>query len=243
MCPRKVTPIVQQAPSPGTLQVLTPLSVPLSSSPGGPAAYSFYCLELFTSPLPPCPAGNILGCNLSCPRAPSHRPPCTNSLAPAATRLTPESQHEGRGLAVDTPVIFHIAIQLPGTLAPGPSSTTTWQSHRTAGSDGCCPSAHPTHPAADCQPLLCQPQDHRQPAPSSCQARGPRPKVSSSQHPKGQGRLPAWPLRSYTALSVFPALLQGLTVGSSMWLSHTPSVTFPQPHCGKEESSQNQRQS
>lgn len=146
---------------------------------GGLAAVLLWS-GLFTSPWPLNPAGNTLGCNLSRPRAPSHRPPCTNSLAPAATRLTPESQHEGGGLAVDTPVIFHIAIQLAGTLAPGPGSTTTWQGRRTAGSDGCCPSAHPTHPAAGSQPLLCQPQDHRQPAPGSCQAQGPRPKVSSS---------------------------------------------------------------
>lgn len=176
-----------------------------------------------------CPAGNTLGCNLSCPRAPSHRPPCTNSLAPAATSLIPESQYEGGGLAVDTPVIFHIAIQLPGTLAPGPSSTATWQGHRTAGSDGCCPSAHPTHPAASRQPLLCQPQDYRQPAPSSCQAQGLRPRVRFSQCPSGQGRLPAWPLRKYTDLFISSSLFSR----ALHWAVHCGSPVrwcyFPQP--------------
>lgn len=145
MCPRNATPIVQLAPPPGTQQVLAPPSVPRATvlKPRRASSCAFCCLGLLTSPLPLRPAGNTLGCNLSCPRAPSHRPPCTNSLAPAATRLTPESQDEGGGLAVDTLVIFHIAIQLLGTLAPGPTSTTTWQGHRTAGSDGCCPSAHP----------------------------------------------------------------------------------------------------
>lgn len=121
------------APLPGTQQVLTPHSVPRSTvpKPRRTSSCAFCCLELFTSPLTLSPAGNTLGCNLSCPRAPSHRLPCTNSPAPAATRLIPESQSEGRGLAVDTPGIFHIAIQLPGTLAHGPGSTTTWQDHRT----------------------------------------------------------------------------------------------------------------
>lgn len=121
------------APLPGTQQVLTPHSVPRATIPKPRRASScaFCCLELFTSPLTLSPVGNTLGCNLSRPRAPSHRLPYTNSLAPAATRLIPESQSEGRGLAVDTPGIFHIAIQLPGTLARGPGSTTTWQGHRT----------------------------------------------------------------------------------------------------------------
>lgn len=123
------------APLPGTQQVLTPPSVPRATvtKPRRAGSCAFCCLELFTSPLTPNPAGNTLGCNLSRPRAPSHRLPCTNSPAPATTRLIPESQYEGRGLAVDTPGIFHIAIQLPGTLARGPGSTTTWQSHRTVG--------------------------------------------------------------------------------------------------------------
>lgn len=94
---------------------------------------AFCCLWLCTSPLTLSPVGNTLGCNLSRPRAPFHRPPCTNRPALAATRLIPESQCEGRGLAVDTPGIFHIAIQLPGTLARGPGSTTTWQDYRIVG--------------------------------------------------------------------------------------------------------------
>lgn len=106
---------------------------------------------------------------------------------------------------MDTPGIFHIAIQLPGTLTRGPGSTTTWQDHRTVGAMDAAPQhAPPTLLRPD---LLCQPQDHRQLAPSKCQAHRLRPRVSSSQHPNDQGRLPASPLRNYTDLSVSPPLL------------------------------------
>lgn len=154
--------------TPGTQGVLTLPSVPTATVPipRRTSSCAFCCLGLFTCLLTLSPVANTLGCNLSCPRAPSHRPPCTNSPAPAATRLIPESQHEGRGLAEDTPGIFHIAIQLPGTLARGPGSTTAWQGHRTAG----VMDAAPQLPHPPCQPLLCQPQEHGQPAPSICQA-------------------------------------------------------------------------
>jgi hypothetical protein len=44
---------------------------------------------------------------------------------------------------VDTPGIFHIAIQLPGTLTRGPGSTTTWQDHRTVGAMDAAPQHAP----------------------------------------------------------------------------------------------------
>lgn len=136
-----------------------------------------------------------------------------------------------------TPVIFHIAIQLPGTLAPGPSSTATWQGHRAAGSDGCCPSAHPTHPAAGRQPLLCQPRDHRQPAPGSCQDQGLRPRVSSSQHPNGQGSLPkklyrSVPKKLYSPVSP-PHFFPGFCTGQFSVILPCTCRYLPQPKAKK----------
>lgn len=93
-------------------------------------------------------------------------------------------------------------------------------------SDGCTP-----HPPGCWPPDSVVPTPGTQAAnPSICQAQRLRPRVSSCQHPSDQGRLPAWPLRNYTDLSLSPLpALQGLSLDSSVWFSHAPLVTPSAP--------------
>lgn len=105
-------------------------------------------------------------------------------------------------------------------------------------SDGCCSSAHPIHPAAGCQIFVVPTPGPQAASPQHLPS--PKAKTQSelvpSRHPNDQGRLPAWPLRNYTDLSVSPPLLlplQGLTLGVSEWSSHVPLDTSLSPTAKK----------
>lgn len=105
-------------------------------------------------------------------------------------------------------------------------------------SDGCCSSAHPIHPATGCQIFVVPTPGPQAASPQHLPS--PRARTQSelvpSRHPNDQGRLPSWPLRNYTDLSVSPPLLlplQGLTLGVSEWSSHVPLDTSLSPTAKK----------